>query len=100
MPGSLISTHMFWIGVLVGILAVWILPGWISGILFVAALLVSGILSSIRHSSHSTAVPYIIVGLIALVIGLYFGRIRGLRQLGESDFRTRLTNVRIIRRWF
>jgi hypothetical protein len=99
-PGPLISTHMFWIGLLVGILAVWIFPGWVSGILFFIALLVSGILSSFRNHAHSTEVPFIIVGIIALVIGLYFGRIRGLRQLGESDFRTRFTNIRGIRRWF
>lgn len=96
----MISAHMFWIGVLVGILAVWILPGWLSGGLFVVALLASGVLISLRHPGYSTLVPYIIVGIISLVIGLYFGRIRGLRQLGESDFRTRLANIRIIRRWF
>ncbi len=36
---------------------------------------------------------------IAAVVGLYFGRIRGLRHLGEAEFRTRVTNVRRIGRF-
>ncbi len=36
---------------------------------------------------------------IAVVVGLYFGRIRGLRHLGEAEFRTRVTNVRRIGRF-
>jgi hypothetical protein len=33
--------------------------------------------------------PHVIVAVITVLAGLRFGRIRGLRQLGESDFRVR-----------
>jgi hypothetical protein len=48
---------------------------------------------------NGSAEPALIVGAIALVIGPYFGRIRGLRHLGEAEFRTRWTNVRGVSRW-
>ena len=40
-----------------------------------------------------SGVPSLIVAVIAVLVGLHFGRIRGLRQLGESDFRVRLRNA-------
>jgi len=100
--GSLASSHAFWYGVLLALLIAWILPGWAAGVLFVIALLASDLLQSLvghTHSSSSSNMLLLIVVVIALLAGLYFGRIRGLRQLGESDFRTRLRNVRIISRW-
>ena len=42
---------------------------------------------------------WLIVVAIAVVVGLYFGRMRGLRHLGESEFRARLTNIRRISRF-
>jgi hypothetical protein len=103
--GSLASSHAFWYGVLLALLIAWILPGWAAGVLFVVALLASHLLQSLLGHAHSSSsssssnVLLLIVGVIALLVGLYFGRIRGLRQLGESDFRTRLGNIRIINRW-
>ena len=104
--GSLASSHAFWYGVLLALLIAWILPGWAAGVLFLIALLASGLLQSLvshgRSSSSfssSSDVLLLIVAVIALPVGLYFGRIRGLRHLGEFEFRTRLRNIRIISRW-
>lgn len=102
---SLASSHAFWYGVLLALLIAWILPGWAAVVLFLIALLASGLLQSLVSHGHSSAssssgVLLVIVAVIALPVGLYFGRIRGLRHLGEFEFRTRLRNVRIISRWF
>ena len=105
--GSLAS-HAFWYGVLLALLVAWILPGWVAGLLFVIALLASNLLSNLLRSSGghahsfsaSSSVPYLIVAVIALVGGLILGRIRGLRQLGQAEYRTRFRNVRGISRWF
>jgi phosphate/sulfate permease len=72
--------------------------------LFVIALFASHIFQSIighTHSSSSSTVLLlvIVVGVIALIVGLIVGRNRGLRQLGEVEFRTRLRNVRGVSRW-
>lgn len=60
----------------------WILPGRIAGLLFVIALLATGLLHSAGGRAHSVGVPYVIVAVIAGPADLYFGRMRGLRQLG------------------
>ena len=51
-------------------------------------------------TGYFTSSHYFWLGLlIGLAVGLWWGRMRGLRQLGESDFRIRSTNVRGISRW-
>jgi hypothetical protein len=100
--GSLASSHAFWYGIMLAFGVALIFPGWVAILLFVDALLASGLLRSGGGGGHihSAALPYLIVAVIAVLVGLYFGRIRGLRHLGESDFRTRLRNIRGISRWF
>ena len=61
----------------------WILPGRMAGLLFVIALLATGLLHPAGGHAHSVGVPYVIVAVIAVLAGLCFGRIRGLRQLGN-----------------
>jgi uncharacterized membrane protein len=96
--GSLVSSpHAFWYGVLLACLIVWILPGFAGVIFFVVALVASDLLSSHDHVSTSTVMMLILVA-IGLVVGLYIGRIRGLRHLGEFEFRNRWTNIRTISR--
>ena len=90
---------MFWYGALLALVVANFFPGWVGGLLFVIALLASGLLALLGHDAHSSAAPYVIVAVLVLLGGLYFGRMRGLRQLGESDFRTRMRNVRGINRW-
>jgi hypothetical protein len=91
--------HMFWVGVLFALAFAFILPAWLSGLLFVVALFASGVLSSIAHHAHDSTMPYLVVGVIALVAGLYFGRLRGLRHLGEHEFRVRRGYIRGVSRF-
>lgn len=102
--GSAGTSHAFWVGVVVALLVAWVLPLWAVIALFVIALFASHIFQSIighTHSSSSSTVLLlvIVVGVIALIVGLIVGRNRGLRQLGEVEFRTRLRNVRGVSRW-
>ena len=99
--GSLTSSHMFWLGLLIGLGAV-ILPGWLRLILAIVAVFSLGWVSVVDHhvSYSSGTVRWVLVALLGLVVGLFWGRIRGLRHLGESDFRIRFGNVRGVRRWF
>lgn len=103
--GSAGSSHAFWWGVLLALVAVWFLPGWAVIALFIIALLGSHLFQSVvdhTHSSSSSTVPLlllIVVSVLTLIVGLIVGRGRGLRQLGEAEFRTRLRNVRGVSRW-
>ncbi len=65
--GSLISSHMFWYGILLALGVAWILPGRIAGLLFVIALLATGLLHSTGGHAHSVGVPYLIVAVIAVL---------------------------------
>ena len=103
--GSAGSSHAFWFGVLLALVVVWFLPGWAVIALFIVALLGSHIFQSVvdhTHSTSSSTVPLlllIVVSVLTLIVGLIVGRGRGLRQLGEVEFRTRLRNVRGVSRW-
>jgi len=100
--GSLVgSSHAFWYGILLACLIVWILPGWAGIIFFVFALIASDVLQSTAgHARFSGSdLPVLLIGVIGLLVGLYFGRIRGLRHLGEYEFRNRLGYIRSISRW-
>jgi hypothetical protein len=92
---------VFWYGVLLACLIVWILPWWAGVIFFVVALVASDVLQSTvghGHVSTSTIVMLILLA-IGLVVGISLGRRRGLRLLGEAEFRTRWTNVLNVSRW-
>jgi hypothetical protein len=97
----LASNHVFWYGVLLACLIVWILPGWAGAVFFVVALIASDLLSSIFGHGHvsTSAVAMLILLAIGLVVGISLGRRRGLRLLGEAEFRTRWTNILKINRW-
>jgi hypothetical protein len=70
-----------------------------AGLLFVIALLATGLLHPAGGHAHSVGMPHVIVAVITVLAGLRFGRIRGLRQLGESDFRVRFVMPGGISRW-
>jgi hypothetical protein len=80
--GSLISSHLSWYGILLA-LGCMDPPGRMAGLLFVIALLATGLLHPTGGHAHSVGVPYVIVAVVAVLAGLCFGRIRGLRQLGN-----------------
>ena len=100
--GSLVSSgHAFWYGILIACLIVWFLPAWAGGIFFVVALIASDVLqSTASHHFSGTNLLMLIILVIGLLVGLYFGRIRGLRHLGEYEFGNRLNYIRTISRWF
>jgi hypothetical protein len=99
--GYFTSSHDFWLGLLIG-LAVVFLAGWIRLLMAIVAVLMLGWVHVVDHhvSFSPGTLKWVAVGLVGLVVGLWWGRMRGLRQLGESDFRIRSTNIRGIRRWF
>jgi hypothetical protein len=96
--GSLSSSHAFWYGILLGLLALF-LPPWAKAIVFVVALVASGLFHTLGKAHASGSVPILLVVAIGVVVGMYFGRMRGLRQLGEADYRGRWRNVRGVSRW-
>jgi asparagine N-glycosylation enzyme membrane subunit Stt3 len=107
-PAPVLNGHMFWwgllIGLLIGLLA-WEWLGWL-GVLVALIMLGAFHLVTTNHvvaNRHIHGVHVSIGNLFWLfifvlggLVGLYFGRRRGLRHLGESDFRTRWANVRNI----
>jgi len=106
--GSAGTSHAFWVGVLVALLVARFLPAWAGIALLVIALFALHIVQSIIDHAHSTSsstsstvllLLLIAVGVLAPIVGLIAGRSRGLRQLGEAEFRTRLRNVRGVSRW-
>jgi hypothetical protein len=101
MTGYFNSSHNFWLGLLIGLAAV-ILTGWIRLVMAIVAVFELGWVHVVdNHVSFSYgALRWVVVALVGLAVGLWWGRMRGLRQLGESDFRTRSANVRGISRWF
>ena len=100
--GSLVSSHAFWYGILLACLIGWILPDWALIILFVVALFASGLFQSTIGHGHKTSWGVLVVILVGggLLVGLWFGRRRGLLHLGEAEFGTRWGNVLKIHRWF
>ena len=67
---------MFWYGILPA-LGRTDPPGRMAGLLFVIALLATGLLHPAGGHAHSVGVPYVIVAVIAVLAGLYFGRNAG-----------------------
>jgi hypothetical protein len=91
-PGS--ETYWFAIGLLVGVVAAMVAPGWLTALIVVFDLVALGWMTGILGYAHKSTGHWVYVALPALAIGLYFGVVRGLRHLSDSEFRTRLTNIR------
>jgi len=96
---DLASSHEFWVGLLIGALIGAIFARWIALIVAGFAFIAAGFLPKAGHYTHSVNVTYLIVGGIALVAGLYFGRARGLRHLGEHELRVRRGYIRGVSRF-
>ena len=103
--GSFTSSHTLWIGVLVGLLAAALFgSGWITTLLFIVAVIGSGVITALagaapgHHVSFATVLWLLALLLVALV-SLHLGRLRGLRHLGEHEFQVRRGYIRGISRF-
>jgi hypothetical protein len=94
------GTHWFAIGLLVGILAVFFAPAWLTGLIIVFDLVALGWSSGILTYAHSAHGRWVLVAVPFLLLGLYIGVLRGLRHLSDSELATRLGNIRRMGRYF
>jgi hypothetical protein len=74
--GSLISSHLFWYGILLA-LGRMDPPRADGGLLFVIALLATGLLHPAGGHAHSVGVPYVIVAVIAALAACISGGYAG-----------------------
>jgi hypothetical protein len=86
----------FWlaIGVLVGMAAVWFTPGWVKTLVLIFDLVALGWSAVILHYTDTGLGRWVWIAAIFLVIGLFLGVKNGLKHLGESEYGTRLGNIR------
>lgn len=101
--------HILWLGVLGAMVVSAIAPGWIKAIVFVAALMFSGLLVRLPVHPHGhlhlTFAPRVYPTLIALAaVGFgiwswHSARKRGLKHLGDAELRDRWSRVRGISKW-
>lgn len=94
------GTYWFAIGLLVGVAAAAIAPGWVTALVVVFDLVALGWMTGILGYVHKSSGRWVVIALPFLLIGLYFGIARGLRYLGDSEFQTRLTNIRRMGKFF
>jgi hypothetical protein len=95
-PASHQGTGTFWlaIGVLVGMATVWFSPGWIKTCVLIFDLVALGWSAVILHYTDTGLGRWVWIAAIFLVIGMYIGVKNGLKHLSESEFGTRLGNIR------
>ncbi len=102
---------MFWMGLLIGLLIGLLAWDWLAWLGVIVAVVMLGALHLVSkthiHGVHGVPAVHVSMGglfwLLVLVIGaiggVIYGRIRGLRHLGEAEFRTRMTNVKKVSRF-
>src|SRR5262249_1888730 len=104
-PAPISSSHMFWIGLLIGLLVgllAWDWLGWLGVLIALVALGAFHVVTNVHgHGIHISAGDLFwgLVFALGGLTGLYFGRQRGLRHLGEAEYRTRWGNVRRVSRF-
>jgi hypothetical protein len=91
-PGT--ATWWFAIGLLVGMITIWFAPGWLVGLIVVGDFVALGWSLGILHYADTGNGRWVWVALVFLMIGLYIGVVHGLRHLSNSEFSTRLKNIR------
>jgi hypothetical protein len=93
------GTHWFAIGLLVGMVAISLAPGWLLGLIIVFDLVALGWSFGILHYADTSNGKWVLIAVLFLLIGMFWGVIRGLRHLGEHEFLTRLGGIRSRGRW-
>jgi len=91
---SLIESRVFWLGVLLAVVAA-LLFRWAAFILLLLALIATGLVRSFAEAlhRHSSGAIYLVIAGIGLLVGLWIGGRRGLRLLGDSEFAVRVRNI-------
>jgi hypothetical protein len=97
-PGT--GTYWFAIGLLVGMIAMRVAPGWLIGVIIAADIVALGWSFGILHYADTGNGRWVWVAVVFLMIGLYIGVIHGLRHLSDSEMATRLRNIRGMGRHF
>jgi hypothetical protein len=91
-PGT--GTYWFAIGLLVGMIALRVAPGWLVGVIIAADVIALGWAFGILHYADTGNGRWVWVALVFLMIGLYIGVIHGLQHLSLWEFTSRLKNIR------
>ncbi len=92
----MVGTGSYWvaIGILIGMLAAAIAPGWLRALIIVFDLVALGwMVGILKYADHSSG-HWVWFAIVFLGIGLYLGISRGLRFLSEFEYGTRLRNIR------
>jgi hypothetical protein len=93
---SVIGTGTYWfaIGLLAGVVASMLAPGWLTAVIVVFDLVALGWTSGILNYTHSSRGRWVLIAIPFLLIGLFAGVLRGLRHLGDVEFNTRRRGIR------
>jgi hypothetical protein len=88
------ATHWLAIGILIGIVAVFFAPAWLLTLIIVFDLVALGWSFGILNYAHSAHGRWVMVAIPFLLIGMYFGVLRGLRLLSNHEMAGRLSGIR------
>ena len=93
------GTYWFAIGLLAGVISAKLAPGWLTALIVVFDVVALGWTAGILNYTHSTGGRWMYIAIPFLLVGLFIGVTRGLRHLGDAEFRARAGNVRKLGRW-
>ena len=91
-PGT--PTYWFAIGLLAGMAVVWWTPGFVKTLVIIFDLVALGWSAVILHWADKGSGRWVWIAIPFLLLGMFIGVINGLKHLGSSEYRGRLTNVR------
>jgi hypothetical protein len=94
------STHWFAIGLLIGVLLMWVGPPLVQGLVILFDLVALGWSSVILGYADSARGRWVLIGTAFLFLGMFIGVVRGLRHLGDAEYVARLGNIRRLGRYF
>ena len=94
------TTHWFAIGLLVGAATIAFTPPLIKALVIMFDIVALGWSYGILHWADSAAGHWVWIALLFLLIGLFLGVVRGLRHLSDTEFNTRLGNIRKLGRYW